>query len=208
MWIDVQQNTDEWLNLRVGKMTSSMFKIIMAHEGKDFGKPALKYAEEIAYEIITGKKYEKDNYTNEHMQRGHEYEDEARKAYEYESFNDVTNGGFFDHGWYGDSPDGLIGDNGCLEIKVVVENVQRKNIKRGTVDPAYKWQVVGHILASGAEFCDFFTYCPDIEGEDSKFCYRFRKDQELEDRLLKRMYEFKDVIKQKVDELNLKGIIS
>lgn len=208
MWTDIQQNTEEWLNLRVGLMTSSNFKTIMAHEGKDFGKPALRYAGEIAYEIITGKKYEKDDYTNEHMERGNELEDEARKAYEYESFNDVTNGGFFSHGWYGDSPDGLIGDDGCLEIKVVVENVQRKNIKRGTVDPAYKWQVVGHLLASGKEYCDFFTYCPDIEGSDRNFLCRFDKDIELEQRLFYRINEFKQVIKQKVDELNLKGVIS
>lgn len=208
MWIDVKQNTPEWDDLRLGKITSSNYSKIMAHWGDDFGRPATQYAKEIAYEIITGNKYEKDTFTSEHMQRGNELEDEARKAYEYESFNNVTNGGFFDHGWYGDSPDGLIGDEGTLEIKVVTANVQRKNIKRGTVDPAYKWQVIGHILASDGIYCDFFTYCPELEGDERCFLYRYDREPIFEKRLFHRMNEFKEVINREIEELNLKGIIS
>ena len=55
-FIDVPQNTDEWLQLRLGKATASQFGTFMANEGKAFGDPAKRYALQLALEISTGKK--------------------------------------------------------------------------------------------------------------------------------------------------------
>ena len=96
-FVDVEQNSDEWFSLRGGKLTSSKLGTIMANYGKAFGEPAKKYAVNIAIEQITGNPISSD-YSNDHMERGHEQEPVARMLYEQETFCNVTNGGF----WGGD----------------------------------------------------------------------------------------------------------
>ena len=91
---DIEQNSDEWYQMRAGKLTSSNLAKVMANYGKAFGEPAKKYAVTIAVEQITGKPISSD-YQNEHMQRGHEQEPIARELYEQETFSTVYNGGFF-----------------------------------------------------------------------------------------------------------------
>ena len=119
---DVEQNTDAWMALRVGKATASNFGTFMANDGKAFGEPAKAYALQIALERITGRKAE-FSFSNEHTERGHEQEPIARMLYEEENFIDVSNGGLFCCDDYGDSPDGLIGENGVIEIKRVTAKV-------------------------------------------------------------------------------------
>jgi hypothetical protein len=147
-WIDVQQNTDEWQKLRLGKATASNFGCFMANYGNAFGEPAKRYALQLALERLTGKKAEY-SFTNEHMERGHEQEPVAKMLYAEEHFADITNGGFFDCGEYGDSPDGLVGTVGLVEVKSVIAPTHYANMQRGTFDPAYKWQLVGHLDCTG-----------------------------------------------------------
>jgi hypothetical protein len=116
---DVQQNTDEWQALRLGKATASNFACFMANYGKAFGDPAKRYALQIALERLTGKKAE-FSFSNEHMERGHEQEPVAKMLYAEETLREVLNGGFFDCGEYGDSPDGLVGEHGVVEVKSVI----------------------------------------------------------------------------------------
>ena len=119
IWHDVEQNGEEWDALRLGKATASNFGLIMANDGKAFGEPAKRYAIQLALEQIKGCKSE-FGFSNEHMERGHEQEPIARMLYEEMNFVDVDNGGFFDHETYGDSPDGLVGQDGLVEIKSVI----------------------------------------------------------------------------------------
>jgi hypothetical protein len=178
---DVEQNTDEWQSLRLGKATASQFGCFMANFGKEFGDPAKRYALQIALERLTGKKAE-HGFSNEHMERGHEQEPVARMLYAEEQFCDVTNGGFFDCGQYGDSPDGLVGADGLIEIKSVLAPVHYATMQRGSYDPAYKWQLVGHLDCTGRAWVDFVSYCSDFP-EESRLCvYRLHRE-ECEDEL-------------------------
>jgi hypothetical protein len=178
---DVEQNTEEWQALRLGKATASQFGCFMANYGKEFGDPAKRYALQIALERLTGKKAE-HGFSNEHMERGHEQEPVARMLYAEEHFCDVANGGFFDCGQYGDSPDGLVGTDGAIEIKSVVAPVHYANMQRGSYDPAYKWQLVGHLDCTGRQWVDFVSYCSDFP-EESRLCvYRLHRE-ECEDEL-------------------------
>lgn len=173
---DVQQNTDEWQALRLGKATASQFGTFMANYGKEFGEPAKRYALQIALERLTGKKAE-HGFSNEHMERGHEQEPVARMLYAEETFCDVLNGGFFDCGHHGDSPDGLIGKDGVVEFKSVIAPVHYANIQRGNYDPSYKWQLVGHLDCTRRDWVDFASYCSDFP-EESRLCvYRLHREQ-------------------------------
>lgn len=77
-FIDVEQNSNEWFELRAGKLTSSKLGIVMANYGKALGEPAKKYAVNIAIEQITGEPIA-STFTNAHMERGHEQEPIARE---------------------------------------------------------------------------------------------------------------------------------
>ncbi|HCU0703003.1 YqaJ viral recombinase family protein [Enterobacter asburiae] len=171
IWHDVEQNGEEWDALRLGKATASNFGLIMANDGKAFGDPAKRYALQLALEQIKGCKSE-FGFSNEHMERGHEQEPIARMLYEEMNFVDVDNGGFFDHETYGDSPDGLVGQDGLVEIKSVIAATHYSTLTRGSFDPAYRWQLVGHLDCSGRDWVDFISYCSDFPDGKQLIAYR------------------------------------
>lgn len=171
---DVQQNTEEWFSLRRGKVTASNFGTFMANEGKAFGEPAKRYAVQVALEQINNVRVE-NGYTNDHLERGKEQEPIARMLYEDEYFCDVLNGGFFDHGEYGDSPDGLVNNEGAIEIKCVTPAIHYATLKRNSFDPAYTWQLIGHLDCTQRDWVDFVSYCPEFPKEKQLIVYRLNK---------------------------------
>ena len=189
---DIEQNTDEWLDLRIGKLTGSGAKTIMANYGKAFGEPAKKLGKTIAREMVTGKRSLAESYSNAHMDRGHEQEPIARALYEDQTFVDVHNGGFFDCGKLGCSPDGLVLNDGLIEIKSVIDHVHFDNIKRGGFDPAYKWQLYFNLMTTEREWIDFVSYCADFPENTKLYIYRVhKKDSSAEFVMLKeRISEF------------------
>lgn len=190
-WHDVAQNTEEWLALRIGKATGSNFGCFMANFGKAFGDPAKRYALQLALERITGQRAE-FSFQSDHLERGHLQEPVARALYEDAQFVTVTNGGFFDCTTYGDSPDGLVGLHGVLEIKSVTAGVHWDTMRRGSFDPAYRWQLVGHLDCSGRDWVDFASYCSDFPPAGQLVIYRQDRDDFKEEliQLAERRAEF------------------
>jgi len=194
-FIDVEQNSEDWFDLRGGRLTSSKLGTIMANFGKAFGEPAKKYAVNIAIEKITGNPIP-STFTNDHMQRGHDQEPIAREMYEDEYFCDVTNGGFFESKFVGCSPDGLVDDDGVIEIKSVISTTHFATLKRQNVDPAYKWQCVANLLFTGREWIDFISYCEEFPENKQLFVKRLhKKDLEKEFEMIHaRIDEFKILV--------------
>lgn len=190
-WHDVAQNSEEWFGLRIGKATASNFGTFMANMGKAFGDPARRYALQLALERVTGSKAE-FSFKSDDMERGHIQEPVARMLYEDAQFVEVTNGGFFDCGTHGDSPDGLIGKHGVLEIKSVTAAVHWATVERGSFDPAYRWQLVGHLDCTGREWVDFASYCSDFPDDGQLIVYRQDRDDFKEEllQLTERRAEF------------------
>lgn len=198
---DVQQNSDEWDILRVGKTTTSKFGVVMANYGKVFSEPAQKYAFKIAKEQVTGVKSNEESYTNSFMDAGHEWEPIARLEYEAFTFNTVSNGGFCQHDTklnIGGSPDGLVGYKGGVEIKSVIDWTQRKTIKRGSFDPAYRWQLLGNIWLCDLDWIDFVSYGYNYTEGKRLFIDRLEKDayQEQIDMIEPRINDFQDLIEK------------
>ncbi|AZS50054.1 YqaJ-like viral recombinase [Entomomonas moraniae] len=202
IWHNIQQNSEEWEQLRLGKVTASNFGTIMANDGGAFGEPAKRYALQLALEIINNQKAEY-SFSNQHMERGHEQEPIARMLYENEYFVDVTNGGFFDCGDYGDSPDGLVHDEGVIEIKSVIASTHYATLKRNSFDPSYKWQLVGHLDCTGRDWVDFISYCSDFPEHKQLIVYRLNRsdcEQDIE-RLINRRNQFIELVKNTVKEV-------
>jgi len=202
MWHDIDQNSDGWDLLRVGKITGSSLSKIMANYGKAFGEPAKKYASEIALGQITGN-VPASGYSNGHMERGHEEEPIAISEYEERYFTVVGKGGFYSEGDVGCSPDGLIGDNGLIEVKSAIPSIHYARIAKQSFDAAYKWQCAGNLKFSGREWLDFISYCADYPTDKRIYVYRcwrddFTKEFEMID---SRLAEFRSLIK------SAKGVI-
>jgi len=196
-FIDIDQNTDEWFQLRAGKLTSSNLGKVMANYGKAFGDPAKKLAASIAVQQITGEP-ESSGYSNEHMERGHQQEPLARMLYENETFCDVTNGGFFESDFIGCSPDGMVGDDGVIEIKSVLSNVHFANIKRGGLDPAYRWQCIGNLMFTARDWMDFISYCQTFPVGKRLYVHRIRREDLGEEFAMieTRIGEFEKLVKE------------
>lgn len=201
MFRDIEQNTDEWLDMKAGKLSGSSMPKVMANYGKSFGEPAKKLIITIAREQVTGKRSLAESYSNAHMERGHEQEPLARALYQEQTFSEVTNGGFFDNGNTGCSPDGRVYNEGLIEIKSVIDHVHYSNIKRNGVDPAYKWQIFFNLMETGLEWIDFVSYCADFPEKTQLFIHRtYAKDCGDEFNMIKvRKAEFfKEVEKAKI----------
>jgi hypothetical protein len=205
-WHDVQQNSPEWDELKLGKPSSSGYSKFMANLGGAFGEPAKRYALQLALEQLTGRRAEY-SFKSDDMERGHVMEPMAKALYEEMFFVDVTNGGFFDCGTYGDSPDGLVGRDGVIEIKSVIAPVHEANIRRGKPDPTYKWQKVGHFDGTGRAWVDSVSYCSDYPEWRQLVVFRtYREEVEEELRqLAERRAEFLELVRTKVIENSMEN---
>lgn len=199
IFYDVEQNTDEWMALRCGKATASNFGCFMANDGKAFGNPANSYALRLALEQINCRPAE-HGFSNEHTERGHAQEPIARMLYQDTTFSEVTNGGFFCHGTFGDSPDGLVSTDGAIEIKSVISTTHEATLQRNSFDPAYKWQLIGHLDCTGRDWVDFVSYCSDYPPGSQLFIHRLHREDYLDEiaRLRSRREEFLKVVQDKI----------
>lgn len=196
---DIEQNSDEWIALRLGRATSSNFAKIAANKGKAFGDPAKEYAIKIALESIYGSSIG-ESYTNEWMERGTELEPVARMVYEERTFTEVSNGGFCIHDSFdgvGGSPDGLLlNDNGGIEIKCPKFTTHYNTLRKGKFDSSYKWQMLGNIWICGLDYMDFVSYCPEFPESKQLFIDRLSAEDYKEDLeyLSERMAEFIELV--------------
>lgn len=158
------QGSDGWIQIRRGRITGSKFKV--ARERLKSGAltaKAVLYAEDVARERLGGKAA--SVFVNKAMQFGTEQEPFARAAYETTTGNIVQEVGFAasDCGMYGLSPDGLIGDDGVLEVKTMVGS---DNLFTAVVDgdlSEYMDQVNGYLLFLNRQWVDVVLWTPDLE---------------------------------------------
>lgn len=196
----VLQGSEEWHELRRGRATSSNFDKIFANYGKAFGNPAHEYAQKKALERVTGTVDLANGFKNSYMDRGNELEPIARELYELETFYTVEDGGFFSLGEaYGDSPDGLVGSDGCIEIKCVIPNTHWKRIKSQDFDKSYKGQIQGHLLITGRKWCDFISYCPEFPKGKQLFIKRVHVDEDYRAKLKERLIQFEELVQEYVE---------
>lgn len=147
-----EQGTEEWYKCRLGKLTGSVAHTI-AIKGKGLDTLCLEKATEILTQIIP------EGYTNEAMQHGHEYEAEARDIYELETGNKVIQVGFCEDSEYiGVSPDGLIGDDGLIEIKCPTDKTYTQYLIDMKIKPEYYAQMQMQMLITNRSWCDYVVY--------------------------------------------------
>jgi putative phage-type endonuclease len=157
-YFDINQNSEEWMALRLGKFTASSFGDLFATKTTAQYRKAIR---KVAFERLTGESPE--SFKSEYMDRGHELEPFAREAYENYSFNTIQNGGFFEYNeWIGASPDGLVDDDGQIEIKCPAYNTFIDYIISKKLPTEYVYQVQGQLMVTGRQWCDFVAFHPKL----------------------------------------------
>ena len=146
-----KQGTEEWLKSRLGKMTASNAQTIQAN-----GAGLTTYVYQKVAEILSGKM--EDSYINDDMERGNELEDTARSSYEMETGNKVIQVGFCESDGVGASPDGLVGEDGLIEIKCPRDYNYVKTLHTRKIDIKYEWQMQMQMKVTGRKWCDFVVF--------------------------------------------------
>ena len=166
-----EQGTDEWLKCRLGVPTASCFDKIVTSTGK-----ASAQAKAYMYELIAERDTGEPTFTpsNEWMERGTILEGEARNWYDFYRGYSVDQVGFVlsEHG-YGCSPDGLIADDGMVEIKCPKPSTHVSYVLGGKLPTKYKAQVQGQMLVCQRDWCDFTSYLPGA----GQFLIRVERDE-------------------------------
>jgi putative phage-type endonuclease len=171
---DIEQGSDEWLDMRMGVITASRFSDVLAGGA---GKTRLAYMYQLAAETLTRER--QDFFTSPAMEWGTKTEPAAREMYEMVSGNLVEQVSFikFSGKNIGCSPDGLINDDGLIEIKCPKTSTQIETVLSGKMPKIHTAQVQGQLWVSGREWCDFVSFDPRIENENSFFCQRIYRDE-------------------------------
>lgn len=174
---DIAQGSEEWLQLRLGVATASNFDKIITSTGKE-SATLPKYALELATQSLLSEP--EPSYKNEAMQRGNDLEPVAREAYAKQNFQVVQEITMFksDCGNFGYSPDGLLGDDGLLEIKCPLATTHTKYLLDNKMPTDYWQQVQGGLWVSGRRWCDFASFHPNFK-EKQLFIVKVERDEKF-----------------------------
>jgi len=167
---EVDQGTPEWFNLRKGKVTASHAQAI----GNN-GRGLDTYLNEIMAEYFSSA--EKEQYSNINTERGNELEPTARMIYEMENACEVEQVGFCQlNDFVGCSPDGLVGNDGMIEIKCPDDKTYFNILMEEKIDSGYEWQCQMNMLILKRKWCDLVYYNPNFE--KSTKIFRLLPDEE------------------------------
>ena len=201
----VEQGTDEWHKLRLGKVTGSRLKDVLSKgRGSAPSKTRLNYMYQVVAERLTGQP--QDTYSNEYMEWGQETEAQAKSHYEYMESVYTDKVGFVEmNEWIGASPDALIGDDGLLEIKCPKSVTQIQRAALGEFPSEYTAQVQGQIWVCEREWCDFVSFDPRIRGDASYFKIRVFRDDEFINDMAMKIDQFITETREMLDKLGTQG---
>lgn len=179
---DLIQLTPEWLAMRCGCCTSSRLNDALA-KLKDPNKESAAratYRKELVVERLTGRTTA--HYVSDAMLHGSETEPIARAEYEIATGREVKQIGLAVHPaikYFAASTDGLVGDDGILEIKCLNSINHLDILATGEIPETYHWQMLGGMACTERSFCDFVSFDPRFPEPYQLFIKRFERNDAL-----------------------------
>jgi len=173
----IEQGSPEWQMLRVGKVTASRLTDVLATIKEGEAATRRTYRTQLVAERLTGKKEE--SYSSEAMRWGVEQEPFARAAYEITTGSFVDQVAFVDHPtieMFGCSPDGLVGDNGLIEIKCPNTTTHLSYLEADKPPKQYMPQMMAQMAVTGRSWCDFVSFDPRLPAGLQLFVTRVKRD--------------------------------
>ena len=217
----MEQRTEEWYEVRLGKVgASEIAKIInKKKDGSPYQQEEDLLIQKVA-ERLTGKRT--DTYINQAMQNGIDREPDARKLYELITKTKVEEVGFMHHptiGWSGCSPDAIFdiedikGDEatdmkarpiGVLEIKCPSDTTHTKTLMDKKLPSQYKPQVQFQMACTGAIKAVFVSYNPNFEPKQQMVLVEVKRDDEYIEKMEASLKEFLTKVDDMVNEIKEK----
>lgn len=193
--VEVKQNSEEWEELRRGRVTASCMRNVMA---KKTTKAYQDYRQQIAMELLGFEDHQADAHWAEHGRQGEPF---ARGAYCWKLGCEVTPDVFCihkDYDWLAASPDGLVLPDYERAIEIKCRRELRTWLKKvgdqerlGRIDPTYKAQVQAQIWIMGLPSIDYVEFWQDPEGVSSKMRVKtVARDEEYIAKMEERAIEF------------------
>ena len=198
----MEQRTDEWFKSRLGKVTASRIADVVARTRTGYAASRANYMAQLVCERLTGKQAE--SFSNAAMEWGVEQEGPARDAYSAKVGELVTEVGFISHPTIpmaGASPDGLVGNNGCVEIKCPSTATHIEYLFDREPPQKYFYQMQWQMACTGTEWCDWVSYDPRMPAELQLLVVRISRDTDCITILEKEVSEFLAELDGKVSKL-------
>ena len=199
----VEQGSPEWFAQRLGKVTASRVADVIAKTKSGYSTSRDNYMAQLICERMTGTVAE--SYTNAAMQWGTDNEPLARAA--YESIKDVLvdEVAMITHPTIemaGASPDGLVGDDGLVEIKAPQTNTHIDTLLSQIVPGKYITQMQWQMACTGRKWCDFVSFDPRMPEDLRLFIKRVERDDKLIAELESEVVKFLKELDEKIEKLN------
>jgi putative phage-type endonuclease len=176
----MEQGTQGWINARLGKVTASRIGDLMASTKSGPSASRANYCAELVAERLTGTSGE--FFVSPAMTRGTELEPIARDCYSFITGSAVVQVGFIPHPsilMTGASPDGLVGDDGLVEIKAPGTAKHIATLTGAKPDGRYMKQMQWQMACTGRQWCDFASYDPRLPVEMQLHVVRVQRDPEV-----------------------------
>jgi len=198
----MEQRTPEWYSARLGKVTASRVADIIAKTKSGYSTSRANYMAELVCERLTGKGG--DFYQSGAMLWGTETEPLARAAYEAHTGNLVEETGFVPHFVIdnsGASPDGLIGEDGLIEIKCPNTSTHIDTLLGQSVPSKYITQIHWQMACTDRTWCDFVSFDPRMPKGLQLFIKRVERDENMVQELQKEVSVFLTELEYKIEKL-------
>jgi len=205
---DVSQRSTEWFQARCGRVTASRIADVVAQTKSGWSASRDRYMGQLIAERLTQRPAE--SYTSTAMQWGIDNEPAAVEAYEAITLSVVEPAGFFVHPnitLAGASPDGLVGDEGLVEIKAPETHthldtlIAANNPRRDPIQSKYRLQMQWQMACTGRKWCDFVSYDPRLSPELQLWTQRVERDEALIAELEGKVMDFLEELEKRVEAL-------
>ena len=198
----MEQRTEEWFEARMGCVTASRTADVMAKTKSGYAASRANYMAELICERLTGER--QGGFSSAAMQWGTETEPQARMAYEIITGATVVETGFVLHpeiAGFGASPDGLIGDDGLIEIKCPNTATHIDTLLADKVPTKYIIQMHVQMLCTGRALCDFVSFDPRLPIDLHMFIKRVERDNKLAEEIVTEVQSFLADMEAKIAKL-------
>lgn len=188
------QGEEAWRLARVGSVGASRVAELVAKTKAGYGASRANLMAELICERLTGLPTEK--FTTAAMQFGTEMEPEARNAYAFYSGLEVREVGLIRHPKIEQShasPDGTVGEEGLIEIKVPQPAAHLETLVSQEIPGKYVTQMLWQLACTGRAWCDYCSYNPSFPENMRLFVKRVPRDdariKELEQEVAAFLFE-------------------
>jgi putative phage-type endonuclease len=198
----MEQRTEEWFSARLGKVTASRVADVVAKTKSGYSASRANYMAQLVVERMTNKQAE--SYSNAAMEWGTEQEPLARAAYEAEVGVLVDEVGMIDHPTVemsGASPDGLVGEDGLVEIKCPTTATHIDTLMGEEAPKKYYDQMQWQMACTGRKWCDFVSFDPRMPEGLQLFVKRVERNDEYIAMLESEVATFLQEVSDKVNKL-------